>query len=92
MGVLVPAPLRTKNEDGAWKPIPPDMVSYFRALPPETPFLFFRVVGGRPVSLANRHQSRKAGRGWVGNPTVRLTTWPAPSLNSIPLPGKGGQP
>lgn len=43
----------TKNEDGAWKPIPPDMVAYFRALPPETPFLFFRKVGGRYLPLGD---------------------------------------
>ena len=37
----------TKNEDGAWKPIPPSMVAYFRSTPPESPFLFYKKVGKR---------------------------------------------
>ncbi len=41
----------TKNDEGVWKPIPPDMVEYFRSLPPECPYLFYRVVKGsyRPL-------------------------------------------
>lgn len=35
----------TKNDEGSWKPIPPEMVPYFRSIPPESPFLFFRKVG-----------------------------------------------
>jgi integrase len=34
----------SKNDRGCWKPIPPDMVSYFRNLPPQTEYLFYRVV------------------------------------------------
>lgn len=33
----------TKNDEGCWKPIPPDLVPYFRTLPDECPYLFFRV-------------------------------------------------
>ncbi len=41
----------TKNDEGSWKPIPPVMVPYFRSIPPESPFLFFRQVKGsfRPL-------------------------------------------
>lgn len=35
----------TKNDVGSWKPIPEEMLPYFRSLPPESPFLFFRKVG-----------------------------------------------
>jgi len=43
----------TKNDDGLWKPIPPDMVAYFRSIPAESPFLFFRRVGGRFLPLGD---------------------------------------
>lgn len=33
-----------KNDRGCWKPIPPDMTSYFRSLPKETEYLFFRKI------------------------------------------------
>ena len=36
----------TKNDEGCWKPIPPNMVSYFRSLPPESPWLFYRFEKG----------------------------------------------
>lgn len=32
----------TKNDQGTWKPIPPSMVDYFRTLPEDTEYLFFR--------------------------------------------------
>lgn len=32
----------TKNDQGQWKPIPPSMVEYFRTLPADTEYLFFR--------------------------------------------------
>lgn len=32
----------TKNDAGNYKPIPPDMISYFRNLPKDTDYLFFR--------------------------------------------------
>ena len=32
----------TKNDAGCWKPIPPNMITYFRNLPKETEYLFFR--------------------------------------------------
>lgn len=35
----------TKNDEGSWKPIPPELIPYFRAIPPESAFLFFRKVG-----------------------------------------------
>ena len=33
-----------KNDRGCWKPIPPDMVEYFRNLPNQTEYLFYREV------------------------------------------------
>ncbi len=32
----------TKNEDGTWKPIPPELVPYFRSLPADCQYLFHR--------------------------------------------------
>lgn len=43
----------TKNDEGSWKPIPPEMAPYFRAIPPESPFLFFRKVGAEYRSLGD---------------------------------------
>jgi len=43
----------TKNDEGSWKPIPPEMVPYFRSLSPESPFLFFRLRKGRPAPLGD---------------------------------------
>jgi len=34
----------SKNDRGCWKPIPPDMASYFQTLPKETEYLFYRAV------------------------------------------------
>lgn len=36
----------TKNDQGLWKPIPPNMVSYFRSIPVGCPYLFYRVEKG----------------------------------------------
>lgn len=36
----------TKNDKGVWKPIPPDMVDYFRSIPPECPWVFFKARKG----------------------------------------------
>ncbi|MBN1578743.1 MAG: site-specific integrase [Chitinispirillaceae bacterium] len=32
----------TKNDAGCWKPVPPDMVEYFRNLPAQSEYLFYR--------------------------------------------------
>ena len=41
----------TKNDQGCWKPVPPDMVAYFRSIPTQCPFLFYRFEKGsyRPL-------------------------------------------
>ena len=36
-----------KNDRGCWKPIPPDMLTYFQSLPNETEFLFYRKIEDR---------------------------------------------
>jgi integrase len=42
-----------KGDNGSWKPIPPDLIDYFRNLPSETEYLFYRVVKKKPVCLGN---------------------------------------
>jgi integrase len=39
--------MTAKNDRGCWKPIPPDMITYFRNLPKETDYLFFRKIENR---------------------------------------------
>jgi len=34
----------TKNDQGIWKPIPNNLISYFRNIPPESEYLFYRYV------------------------------------------------
>lgn len=36
----------TKNAQGGWKPIPPDMRAYFRSIPKESPWVFNRAQEG----------------------------------------------
>jgi integrase len=36
----------TKNDEGIWKPIPPDMKAYFKAIPEGCPYLFYRRHSG----------------------------------------------
>ena len=43
----------TKNDKGCWKPIPPDMVGYFRSLPGDCPWLFYRVEKGSYCHLGD---------------------------------------
>lgn len=33
---------QTKNDKGLWKPIPPDMIEYFRNIPTESKYLFYK--------------------------------------------------
>jgi integrase len=47
----------TKNDDGTWKPIPPDQVPYFRSIPPGCPFVFYRVEAGRFFRLGDFRKS-----------------------------------
>jgi len=46
-----------KGDKGSWKPIPPEMVDYFRTLPPDTEYLFYRMDKGKPVQLGNFKRS-----------------------------------
>lgn len=43
----------SKNDDGTWKPIPEDLISYFRTIPADCPFLFYREVKGQYRSLGD---------------------------------------
>jgi len=36
----------SKNDEGMYKPIPANMINYFRTLPKETEYLFYRVIKG----------------------------------------------
>lgn len=41
----------SKNDKGCWKPIPPDMVDYFRNLPKETDYLFYRKTDDKSLGI-----------------------------------------
>ncbi len=43
----------TKNNDGIWKPIPPNMLSYFRSIPAGSTFIFFREEKGEFFPLGD---------------------------------------
>ena len=43
----------TKNDEGSWKPIPAPLVPYFRAIPSECPWLFYRVRAGKYLPLGD---------------------------------------
>lgn len=47
----------TKSGQGVWKPIPPPLVAYFRSIPPECPFLFFKMVKGQFRALGDFKKS-----------------------------------
>ncbi len=47
----------TKNDRGCDKPIPPDMVAYFRSLPQACPYLFYRIEGGKYLPLGGFYKS-----------------------------------
>lgn len=42
-----------KGDNGSWKPIPPELHEYFKNLRPDTEYLFYREVNGKPVRLGN---------------------------------------
>lgn len=43
----------TKNDHGTWKPIPPDLVEYFRSIPAESEYLFYRKTSTGYVKLGD---------------------------------------
>lgn len=43
----------TKNDEGTWKPIPPEQVAYFRSIPAECPWLFYKLRAGRYCSVGD---------------------------------------
>jgi len=43
----------TKNKRGIWKPVPPDMVGYFRSLPAGCEYVFYRKTGAGYRSLGD---------------------------------------
>jgi integrase len=47
----------TKNDKGCDKPIPPDMVAYFRSLPSASPYLFYRIEAGQYLPLGGFYKS-----------------------------------
>ena len=47
----------TKNDQGLWKPIPPDMVEYFRNIATESQYLFYREENGAYYSLGDFKKS-----------------------------------
>jgi len=47
----------TKNDQGLWKPIPPDLFEYFCNLPKESKYLFYRIVDGEYKHLGDFKKS-----------------------------------
>ncbi|MEO7426325.1 MAG: site-specific integrase [Fibrobacteria bacterium] len=50
----------TKSKKGCWKPIPPEMKDYFRAVPPESPTLFFRREGDQYCPIGDFKKAWKS--------------------------------
>ena len=44
---------RTKNKEDCWKPIPSNMMDYFRNLPLDCEYLFYRFEGGKYLPLGD---------------------------------------
>ncbi len=62
----------TKNDDGTWKPIPPDQVQYFRTLPVDCPYLFYRVEAGLYYPLGDFRKAWKRCLSLAGISDFRL--------------------
>lgn len=54
----------SKNDKGCWKPIPPEMVDYFRNLPKETDYLFFRKVEDKKTGQVEYFGLGQFQRAW----------------------------
>lgn len=42
---------KTKTDKGCWKPIPPDMIEYFKNIPKDCPYLFYRPEMGKDGAM-----------------------------------------
>ena len=62
----------TKNDQGLWKPIPPDMVAYFRAVPAQCPWLFYRENKGDFLPLGDFRKAWKRCLGLAGISDFRV--------------------
>ena len=56
----------TKNDQGLWKPIPPDMDAYFRSIPTDCPYLFYRIEKGAYKPLGDFKKVWKRCLGLAG--------------------------
>jgi integrase len=54
----------SKNDMPCWKPIPPDMVSYFRTLPKETDYLFYRMEEEKKTGAIKYYGLGNFQRSW----------------------------
>jgi integrase len=54
----------TKNDEGTWKPIPEEMISYFRSIPADCPYLFYRMGRGKKAGQYLRLGDFKRAWGW----------------------------
>lgn len=43
----------TKNDEGTWKPIPPEQLAYFASVPADCPWLFYRYEAGQYLPLGD---------------------------------------
>ncbi len=62
----------TKNEAGAWKPIPPNMVPYFRSIPADCPYLFYRMERGQYAPLGDFKRSWATAKRIAGIQNLRF--------------------
>ncbi len=61
----------TKNGKGVTKPIPPQLQSYFRSIPDDCKYVFYREQSGRYLSLGNFTKSWNKCRKAAGIPSYR---------------------
>jgi integrase len=73
MGGVIRVPGRAaKGGRGSVKPIPPDLVPYFRSLPSDCPWLFYRVENGQYKPLGDFKRSWRRCLALAGLPDFRF--------------------
>lgn len=63
---------KSKNGDSIYKPVPKDMADYFNSIPVDSPYLFYRVKGGRYLPLSNLREAFETCRKLAGFPNLRI--------------------
>ncbi|MBN1981526.1 MAG: site-specific integrase [Chitinivibrionales bacterium] len=60
----------TKTDEGVYKPIPPNMIEYFKSLPSDCPYLFYRIKKGTYVSIGDFRRAWKTALKRADLPTT----------------------